>query len=208
MNVEDAAAAVAYLASMTSGWSDDATEQLVYEFERLDDPYALIGACGAVARTWTWGGRPPLGVLIDAYHHEVAVLAAGVREQTEASAPRCDGHGWNEVDDDLTPCATCNAALWRIWNEPGARRRWRNGQATWKILGYDSAADCEKELARPRCPTAYVDELDRFRGNGLAVALDAYRDEYGKEPSERQKAWLLAAARPAPRRAETVDDVF
>lgn len=196
MNVEDAAAAVAYLSAMTSGWSDDATEALVYEFERLEDPVALGEAVGKVARSWTWGGRPPLGVLMDAYHHEVALSEGKHRAQVEARAVRCDGSGWFDSDGDLTPCSTCNVALWRVWNEPGGRLRWRHGVPTWRVLGFDAPAECEKELSRERCPSALDVEHERCDvGVGMRAALDSYRAEYGRDPSTGQAAWLRAAAR-------------
>jgi hypothetical protein len=196
MNVEAAAAAVAYLTSMTSGWNDDATEQLVYEFERLDDEAALVEAVGKVARSWTYSGRVPLGVIMDAYHHEIANRERVEREQVEARLVRCDGSGWN--DDGTMPCSTCNPALWRIWNEPGLLPRWRAGIATWKLLGFEKASECEKELGRERCPAPLDVEWDTFDSReGMRVALDAYRDEYGREPSKAQVAWLAAAGRPS-----------
>ena len=206
MRVEAAAAAVAYLSAMTSGWNDDATEQMVYEFERLDDEDALAAACQKVARTWTWGGRPALGVIMDAYHHEVAVRSDKHRAEVEAKAIRCGGTGWLEHDDEGhedSPCPTCNPALFRVWNTPGAKLRWRNGVPTWRVLDFDSHDEFEKELRRERCPAPFDVEHESFDSRiGMRVALAAYRDAYDREPSSTQVAWVAAAGRPVRQRRD------
>ena len=94
MNTQQAATAVAYLTSLTSGWNDDSTEQLVYEFERLEDPEALRDAVGKVARSWTGFGRVPLGILMDAYHHEIALRNTAAKAALANRSVRCDSSGW------------------------------------------------------------------------------------------------------------------
>lgn len=200
MNVEHAASCVAYLTSMCTGWNDDTTEVLVYEFERLDNPDALREAVGKIARTWTQSWRVPLGVIMDAYQHEVAISEGQHRDILDAQLARCDGSGW---DDDGAPCTTCNPALAQVWATPGGRLRWRHGTATWKILDFDSAADCDKELGRTKCAQVFDVEADSFDSRtGMRVALAAYRTEYRREPSPTQIAWLAAAGRPTRQRQD------
>jgi hypothetical protein len=202
VRLDAAAAAVAYLTAMTTGWNDDATEQMVYEFERLDNETALGEAVAKVARTWTFGGRPSLGVIMDAYNHELALQTDRRREEVSARAVRCDGSGWLD-GDDLAPCPTCNPALHRVWNEPGAKLRWRHGVPTWRVLGYDTPELFDKDLKRERCPAALDYEHESFDSRiGMRVALDAYRTEYGREPSATQRAWIVGAGRPARTRSD------
>jgi hypothetical protein len=194
VDVDHAATCVAYLTSMTSGWNDDATEQLVYEFARLDDPDALADAVNKIARTWTSYGRVPLGVIIDAYQHEVRLREDAAREllTKRQAAIRCDGSGWWTVDGDELPCPTCSPALSRIWNDPDMKRRWRNGQPTHRILGYDDRDEYVKDLKRPTCvPDDPEPAIDQRRG--MAVAVDAYRAEYGREPGRGMRAMIAAA---------------
>jgi len=158
VKVEDAAACVAYLTSMTSGWNDDATEMLVYEFEKLDDPAALELATAKIARTWTSQGRVPLGVIVDAYHHEQAIALNATRE-AQAAEERCDGWGW--IDGD--PCAVCSPALRLVYADPALLRRFRDGVALHKILDWPDRKTFEAEYNRERCPQRFVAESTTTR---------------------------------------------
>ena len=149
MNVEHAASCVAYLTSMTSGWNDDATEQLVYEFERLNDADALQTAVAKIARTWTSQGRVPLGIIMDAYHHEQQLAIATTREARTAAEVRCDGWGWLE---DESPCPVCSPALRRVYSDLDLLRRWRDGVPLHKLLDSADRAAFEAEYNRERCP--------------------------------------------------------
>lgn len=195
MNVEHAAACVAYLTSMTTGWNDDATEQMVYEFERLPDEAALTNAIQKVARTWEASSRPPLAVIMDAYHHEVRLADDLERERAarENERIRCDGSGWRFLDDETTrrPCATCNPALARIFADPDLLRRWRDGFALHRLLGYDGRKELVDETARPPCfPAGDDDSIDRL--DGIAIAVNEYRRTHqGREPSEAMMNVLL-----------------
>lgn len=199
MNVEHAATCVAFLTSMTSGWNDDATEQLVYEFARLDDPDALADAVHKIARTWTSNGRVPLGVIMDAYQHELRLADEALQQQLAAKQIRCDGSGWlTHHDDDGEasewPCATCNPALARIWADPELKRRWRQGQATHRILGFDDRDELVAKLGRSRClPDEGEDCIDQRRG--MAVAVAAYRNHYDRTPPKGLTAMIAAATR-------------
>lgn len=149
MNVDSAAACVAYLTSMTSGWNDDATEQLVYEFERLEDADALSAATAKIARTWTSQGRVPLGVIIDAYHHEQRLAIEADRVAEKAAEVGCDGWGWTVEGQ---PCPVCNPALHRVFCDFELLRRWRDGVALFKLLDCADRAALESEYNRERCP--------------------------------------------------------
>lgn len=205
MDVEHAATCVAYLTSMTSGWNDDATEQLVYEFERLDNPDALADAIGKIARTWTSTGRVPLGVIMDAYQHEVKV--ADDRQHRAVKAVRCDGSGWLVRTDEAGtfewPCTTCNPALARVWSDPEAKAKWRHGVATWRVLGFDDRESFDKEMARSSCTPDHGIHGDWCDGrDGMAIAVDAYRSAYDREPSKAIRSMIAAAAKPRTRRED------
>lgn len=201
MDVESAATCVAYLTSMTSGWNDDATEQLVYEFERLDDADALADAIAKVARTWTSQGRVPLGVIVDAYEQERRrSVERDERAARQMAAVRCDGSGWITRSDEggtfEWPCSTCSPALVRVWADPELRDRWRNGERLHRILGFDDRAELEREHHREPCSSSFDHEQVVEARDGFRIAARAYELAYDRPPSKAIERMLRFAQRP------------
>lgn len=197
MRIEASVAAVAYLSAMTTGWNDDATNALAREFEHLENEDALMTAVTKVAQTWDKTSRPPLGILMDAYYHELRLKVEGQRQQlARRGTIRCDGHGWVEMSIGTRPCPTCSPALHRIYNEPGLLERWAHGEPQHHILGFDDREAMMKELSRmpclPRMVELLSDDEDRActPAAGRAIAFAAIRTESGREPSAKQRAML------------------
>ena len=175
MNVDQAASAVAYLTAMVSGYNDDTTEVLVFEFARLDDVGALNEAVAKVVRSWDRQGRVPLGVIIDAYEHEVRESDQRARDEVESKAIRCDGSGWL-CGDFETPCPRCNPAMVRVWDSADLRRRWSKGVPVHKLLRFETRSDLESELGRLPCTGIDVEYESVRPRDGIAIAVAAYRD--------------------------------
>lgn len=137
--------AVAYLSAMTTGWNDDSSAAYALELrEVVEDDHALFDAVRKIARSWEHAYRPSLGVIVDAYHHEVAVREADRRAALARRAVvRCGGDAFVQQGDEKVPCPTCNPALYKVWTEPGLFERWKLGESTWRLLGFADRKDDE-----------------------------------------------------------------
>lgn len=76
MTPQDAMKAIGNLAGTTNGWDDASTIAYADELANLSDPKALTRACRLISTTWKEYRRPPISVIIDQYHREVARVAA------------------------------------------------------------------------------------------------------------------------------------
>jgi hypothetical protein len=183
MNDSEAIEAVAYLTAMTNGWDDDLALMYVGELGKLDNGATLMEACQRVARTWTFGNRPPLGVVFKLYGEVEAEQVQRVRREFAApSNVRCEGSGWLPIADrrggDITPCPSCSPALSRVWADDESHARWRNGEQLWVILGADNPADFRKAYGRPSCLPGHVeDEHAISPQEGIEAARTAYAAE-------------------------------
>jgi hypothetical protein len=87
VRVQDAAASVAYLTAMVSGYNDDTAEMLVYEFTELDDAQTLDDAVKTVVRSWDRQGRVPIKLILDEY---ARIIRNGKQQQHLTRTSRAD----------------------------------------------------------------------------------------------------------------------
>lgn len=128
MTPDEAWEGIAYLVTMTTGWTNESADEYVVELLGLDDVPVFLTACREVARTWGEARRPPLVMITDAYYAELA------RHPTHKPAidpvrVHCDGSGWVPGDlYGLVPCERCNPALARVWSEPILQAQYLDGR--------------------------------------------------------------------------------
>ena len=194
MTSEEAVANAALLASMTTGWDDDSIEAYAWEFKTWDDGAMLERAIRTVVRSWDRQGRPPMGVVMDAYSHEgVKARYASNEKLAAAGVIRCGGTLWVYEGDRHVPCPTCSPALYRVWKEGDLLERYRQGTSLFTLLSDGNDDEFRAKYQRPACRPfeAYerpMDQGEREVGpaEGKKVAAAAYANDCalrGVEPS-------------------------
>lgn len=152
-----------YLSAMTTGWDDTTLQAYALDLARLEDRGCLMEAVRKVAATWTNGWRPQLGIVRDAYEHELALVVERQRaELAERGLMRCGGTGWVLWSDgEELPCPTCAPFLHKVWTTPTLMHRWRAGEEPWRIVDAEDRDTYRREYARTPCAPGYHDEPRR-----------------------------------------------
>jgi hypothetical protein len=191
MNLDDAIAAMRYLSAMTTGWADETTAAYAVELAHLENPAALMAGVRKVAAAWTDSWRPSLGIVRDAYEHELALTVARQREElARRGVMRCGGTGWvNWTDGEELPCPTCAPFLHKVWTTPTLMVRWKAGEEPWRLMDCADKDSYRTDYARTPCAPGYLDEVRTVsKAQAMAAAWKGYAADCEEAGVEADRA--------------------